>query len=133
MSFKYIMMKKIRRFIPFLFIGLFFLMESCGPVVISSRIGNPPPPWFYPNRLEIVRYVYFPEFNIYYDLSTSVYLYYENGSWLRRNTLPSQYLEIDLRRSRYERIPNYREDNIKRYHEEHNGNKTRSTATSRRN
>lgn len=37
---------------------------SCGPVIISSRIGNPPLPWFYHNWVEVVRYVYFPEISI---------------------------------------------------------------------
>ncbi|MGB3151302.1 MAG: hypothetical protein WBB27_11630 [Maribacter sp.] len=117
-----------------LFVALLILLmlASCGPVVISSRVGNPPPPWFYPNRLEVVRYVYFPEYSIYYDLSARTYLYLDGGVWVRRNALPPRYRSIDLRRSRYERIRNYHDDNIKRYHEENNRNRGRSNRTTAR-
>lgn len=110
-----------------LFMSLVFLvLASCGPMVITSRPNSPPPPWFYPNRLEVVRYVYFPELSIYYDLSTRIYLYLDGGVWVQRKVLPPRYRSIDLRRSRYRRIPNYSDDNIQRYHEEHNANRGRS-------
>lgn len=108
---------------------LFFMLaafESCGPVVITSRVGHPPPPWFYPNRLEVVRYVYFPDLSVYYDLSTRVYVYYDGGIWVRRPVLPPRYRGVDLSRTRYERIRNYTDDNIRRYHEENNANRGRS-------
>lgn len=106
-----------------------FLLGSCGPVVISSRPNHHPPSWFYPNRLEVVRYVYFPEFSIYYDLSAQTYLYLDGGIWVRRKVLPPRYRTIDLSRHRYERIKNYQEENIRRYHEEHNANRGRSNRT----
>ncbi|TFG77793.1 MAG: hypothetical protein E4H26_03070 [Flavobacteriales bacterium] len=104
-------------------------LASCGPVVISSRPSHPPPPWFYPNRLEVVRYVYFPELSIYYDLSARTYLYLDGGLWVRRNDLPPSYRNFDLSRSRYTRIRNYQDDDIQRYHEEHNANRGRSNRT----
>lgn len=107
------------------------LLASCGPVVITSRTANPPPPWFYPNRLEVVRYVYFPEFSIYYDLSAYTYLYIDAGVWVRRSVLPPRYRHIDLRRARYERIRDYNDDNIRRYHDENNANRGRSNRTVR--
>ncbi|MCK5442744.1 MAG: hypothetical protein KAJ23_12715 [Maribacter sp.] len=104
----------------------FLVLAGCGTVVISSRPNNPPPSWFYPNRLEVVRYVYFPEFSIYYDLSARTYLYLDGGVWVGRNILPPRYRHIDLRQSRYERIRNYNDDDIQRYHDEHNANRGRS-------
>ena len=106
-------------------LGLLF-MFSCGPVVISSRPNYRPPNWFYPNRLEVVRYVYFPEFSVYYDLSAQTYLYLDGGVWVRRRELPPRYRNIDLTRHRYERVKNYQEENIRKYHEEHNANRGRS-------
>ena len=105
------------------------LVGSCGPVVISSRPNHRPPPWFYPNRLEIVRYVYFPEFSIYYDLTAQTYVYLDGGVWVRRKVLPPRYSHIDLRRHRYERVKNYQDENIRRYHEENNVNRGRSYKT----
>ena len=111
--------------------GLVFL-SSCGPVVISSRPNHQPPPWFYPNRLEIVRYVYFPEFSIYYDLSSRSYLYLDGGIWVRHNVLPPRYRHIDLSRQRYERVKNYQDENIRSYHDEHNANRGRSNRTTKK-
>ena len=118
--------KSFLMFIPTLF---FLVLASCGPVIFTSRPSNPPPPWFYPNRLEVVRYVYFPEYSIYFDLTARTYLYLDGGVWIRRKVLPSRYSNIDLRRSRYRRIPNYNDDNIRQYHDEYNANRGRSNRT----
>jgi len=117
-----------------LFVALLILLmlASCGPMVLTTGVREPPPPWFYPNRLEVVRYVYFPEYRFYYDISTNVYLYLDGGVWVRRSTLPPRYRNLDLRRSRYERVKGYRSDNIQRYHEENNTNRGRSNKTSAR-
>ncbi|MFX0558617.1 hypothetical protein ACOCEA_17580 [Maribacter sp. CXY002] len=124
-------MKQLKSIWNIFIVASILLVASCGPVVISSRPSSPPPPWFYPNRLEVVRYIYFPEFHIYYDLSARTYLYLDGGIWIRRNVLPPKYRGLDLRRSRYERIRNYHDDDIKRYHEEHNANRGRSNRTTR--
>ena len=92
------------------------VLAGCGPIVISSRPDYPPPAWFYPNRVEVVRYVYFPEYTIYYDLTAHSYLYLNNGAWIRVDVLPPRYRNIDLRRSRYLRIKDYSGENIQQYH-----------------
>jgi len=98
-------------------------LESCGPVVVTSRIGTPPPPWFYPNRAEVVRYIYFPEHEIYYDFSLRSYIYLDNNIWITADILPSRFNHINLRRSHNVRIHDYFGDDIKRYH---NDNRYRS-------
>jgi len=118
-----------KSFVLFITVIVLLFLVSCGPIVVSSRIGQPPPPWFYPNRLEVVRYVYFPEYSFYYDLSAQTYVYLDGGVWVRRNVLPSRYQNIDLRRSKYERIRNYSDENIRRYHEDNNTNRGRSNRT----
>jgi len=106
-----------------------FIAESCGPVIISSRPDMPPPPWFYPNRVEAVRYVYFPDFMIYYDLSLRNYIYLNNGIWVTVDVLPPRYRTVNLRRSRYVRIKDYRGSNIKTYHPRNTYVKGRRTTT----
>lgn len=125
-------MKKLSFLTVALLFSFALSLESCGPVVVTSRIGTPPPPWFYPNRAEIVRYVYFPEFEIYYDFSSRNYLYLENGIWITANILPSRYHYVNLRRSHHIRINNYFGDDIHRYHYDNRNNLNRSN-TSRRN
>ena len=107
-------------------------LESCGPVVISTRAHVPTPPWLYPNRVEMVRYIYFPEHTFYYDLSLRNYIYLDNGIWVTATILPARYKNINLRRSRHVRINNYFGDNIKRYHKENNASIKRRSSTSRR-
>ena len=107
-------------------------IESCGPVVISSRLETPLPSWFYPNRVEMVRYVYFPEHMIYYDLSLRNYIYLDNNVWVRVNVLPPRYRAINLNRSRFARVKTYRGDNISRYHRENNTTRRRSNTNTTR-
>ena len=123
-------MKNRKYFLVILLFTPLFIIESCGPVVISSSLKTPPPPWFYPNRVEAVRYVYFPDHMIYYDLSLRSYIYLNNGAWLTVKVLPSRYRAINLKRSRFVRIKNYRGDNISYYHKENNTNRKRSNSQS---
>ncbi|MFM1878957.1 MAG: hypothetical protein RLZZ241_1823 [Bacteroidota bacterium] len=113
--------------IPALMLLLAMLLSNCGPVVITSRIGTPPPPWFYPHRVEMVRYIYFPELVLYFDLRTHTYLYREGIIWRRQPELPPQYRNYDLSRERYQRIQNYDRDDIKPYHEQYQNPRTRSS------
>jgi len=126
-------MKKVIFLILALLGATIFTLESCGPVVISSRLGTPPPPWFYPNRVETLRYVYFPDYSIYYDLSLRNYSYFENGIWITANILPPRFHSINLRRSKQVRITNYFGDDIKRYHNENRRTIKRRTPSIRRN
>ncbi len=126
------MMKKTNTLKRVLLLLSVLAISSCGTVVISSRPNQPPPPWFYPNRLEVVRYVYFPEISIYYDLTARSYLYLDGGIWVRRNILPPRYQNYDLIRSRYERIKNYHDDNIRRYHDDNNANRGRSNVNTKK-
>lgn len=121
-------MQPKRFFYIILLLAFMSIVESCGPVVISSRPDLPLPPWFYPNRVEAVRYVYFPEHMIYYDLALRNYIYFSNDTWLTVSVLPLPYRNINLRRSRFTRVKGYRGDNISRYHRENN-TKRRSSST----
>jgi hypothetical protein len=108
------------------------VFQSCGPVIVSHRLADPPPPWFYPHRVQTVRYVFFPEFSIYYDLSSRTYIYLDGGVWVRHRVLPAPYRNYDLSRYRYERIRNYYDDDIKPYHDQNNSNRGRSNANVKR-
>ena len=124
---KNIMDKVIRYLIvPFLLFILTLLINGCGPVVITSRIGAPPPPWFYPHRVEMVRYIYFPELVLYFDLRSQTYVYRDGSHWIRRPELPEKYQRIDLSRQRYQRIQNYDRDDIQPYHDGNQNPRTRN-------
>ncbi|MFD2098968.1 hypothetical protein [Flagellimonas iocasae] len=116
---------------PVLFLA-FLIFQACGPVIVSHRLADPPPPWFYPHRVEAVRYIFFPELTMYYDLSSRTYLYLDGGVWVRRNVLPVRYKSYNLSRTRYERVRNYYDDDIQRYHQENNTNRGRSNRSVQR-
>jgi len=126
-------MKNFRILILAILMASPFVFQNCGPVIISSRPNSPPPSWFYPNRLETLRYVYFPDLLIYYDLTLRNYIYLDNGVWITASVLPTRFNSINLRRSRTVRINNYFGDNIRRYHAENRiSNNRRNTTTRRR-
>ncbi len=129
------MMKRYKFLILVLILIGVFAAQSCGPVVISSRPDVPPPPWFYPNRVEVVRYVYFPDFNIYYDIHLRNYIYFENNAWIIVTVLPPRYSYINFNRARYVRIRGFRGDNIQSYHSTnryyHGSRSTRSRTETR--
>lgn len=125
-------MKKVVLLTVAILFSLTVSLESCGPVVVTSRIGSPPPPWFYPNRAEVVRYIYFPDHQIYFDFSLRNYIYFDNGIWRRSNVLPSRYSHLNLKRSHRVRINNYFDDDIERYHD-NRSNLNRRSSVNRRN
>jgi hypothetical protein len=121
-------MKKVKFIIIVFLLGTFISLESCGPVIISSRPSHPTPPWFYPNRVVNVRYIYFPDYTIYYDLTLRQYIYFDSGAWITVNVLPTRFNGINLRRSKQVRIENYYGNDIRDYH-----SRTRTPIKSRRN
>ncbi|NER16807.1 hypothetical protein [Spongiivirga citrea] len=125
-------MKRNKPLLSILLISSLLFFGSCGPIIIAPDPHAPPPPsWFYPARIESVRYVYFPEYVIYYDLSVRQYLYLENNIWIRVNVLPPRFRSINLRRSKFVRIKGHRSSSIKTYHRENYSNSPRSSRTSR--
>lgn len=109
-------MKKLKLLMIAIFLIIASNLESCGPVIISSRPSAPPPPWFYPNRVVNVRYVYFPNISIYYDLTLRQYIYFDNGAWLSVNVLPQRYNAVNFRSSKQIQIRDYFGDDIGKYH-----------------
>ena len=110
------------------FIISILTLGSCGPVVFSSRLGTPPPPWYYPNRVETVRYIYFPDYEMYYDFSFRTYRYFDNGVWISVKVLPKHFHGINLKRSRKVRIHNYFKDDLKKYHQENKVKRRKNTS-----
>jgi len=105
----------MKRGILFLII-ITILINSCESVVYISKTGTSAPSWYYPNKVETVRYIYFPDYEIYYDFSLNNYLYCNEGDWLIVTILPKRFYGINLQQSKQVRITNYYGDNIKKYH-----------------
>jgi hypothetical protein len=63
-------------------------------VSVNVTVGSPPlwGPVGYPE----VQYYYLPDVEAYYDVQTSMFIYYDGGVWIRRSVLSSRYRYYDL-------------------------------------
>ncbi len=68
--------------------------NSTAQVSVNVNIGTPP--LWGPVGYSDVRYYYLPDVEAYYDVHTSMFIYFGNGVWLRRSYLPSRYSGYDL-------------------------------------
>ena len=60
--------------------------------------SNGPPPWAPAHGYRAkTRQVYFPEYNFYFDVQKSVYIYFSGDNWQVGVKLPSLYAGVDLK------------------------------------
>lgn len=109
-------MKTIRYIFLALVLALFVGLLGCGPVIVSGGYNHQTPPWFYPHRVLNVRYVYFPDYLVYYDLTLGHYIYYESGTWLTVSMLPKRFDSVNFKHAKQVRVDGYYGDNIRDYH-----------------
>jgi hypothetical protein len=65
---------------------------------ITSAQG--PPPWAPAHGYRAkTRHIYFPQYNMYYDMDRSSYLYLNGRNWAVSATLPNIYVGINLGRA----------------------------------
>jgi hypothetical protein len=75
-------------------IALFLASPLQAQVSVSLNIGSPPP-WG-PVGYSEVRYYYLPDVEAYYDVQSSMFIYYSGRTWIHRKYLPRQYRSYDL-------------------------------------
>ena len=80
--------------IIFLGVPLFLASIMNAQVSVSVNIGVPPP-WG-PVGYTSVRYYYLPDVEAYYDVQSSMFIYYGGGAWVHRGYLPARYRSYDL-------------------------------------
>ncbi|HEY3388681.1 MAG TPA: hypothetical protein VGK38_03855 [Prolixibacteraceae bacterium] len=73
---------------------LFFAGATQAQISVHLNIGEPPA-WG-PSGYSDVQYYYLPDVEAYYDVNSSMFIYYEGRSWVRRSYLPSRYRNYDL-------------------------------------
>ncbi len=65
---------------------------------VSVHVNIGAPPQWGPAGYSNVRYYYLPDVEAYYDVHTSMFIYYSGGVWLQRSYLPSHHKHYDLYR-----------------------------------
>ncbi len=73
---------------------LFISSTTKAQVSVNINIGAPPE-WG-PIGYTEVRYYYLPDVEAYYDIQSSMFIYFGDGVWLHRAYLPGRYKNYDL-------------------------------------
>jgi len=87
---------------------LFFAVSVQAQISVHVNLGTPPQ-WG-PEGYSDVRYYYLPDVEAYYDVPSSMFIYYNGVSWIHRSYLPSRYRNYDLYRGYKVPMSNYRGD-----------------------
>lgn len=80
-------MKTLQKLLVIMALIAFGSMKA--QVSVNVNIGTPPA-WG-PAGYTDVRYYYLPDIAMYYDVSSSEYIYLTNGRWVRTVTVPAPY------------------------------------------
>ena len=93
--------------ITVLFIGG-LITPKTAEAQIQVRVNIGVQPIWGPVGFEYVEYYYIPEIDVYYHVPTREFIYYKNGRWIARRTLPAMYRHFDFFRARVVVINEYR-------------------------
>jgi hypothetical protein len=87
---------RIMKVLKLTIIGFVMFLASSVQSQVSVNINLPSPPLWGPAGYTHVRYYYLPDVEAYYDIQTSMFIYYGGGAWVHRANLPSRYRGYDL-------------------------------------
>lgn len=73
---------------------LFSAIAAQAQVSVNVNIGSPP--LWGPVGYTEVQYYYLPDVEAYYDVHSSMFIYFAGGAWIHRASLPSRYRSYDL-------------------------------------
>ena len=79
-----------------LVVGMLLLFAGSMQAQISVHVNLGTPPQWGPSGYNEVRYYYIPDVEAYYDIPSSMFIYYNGVSWVRRSSLPVRYRNYDL-------------------------------------
>lgn len=73
---------------------LFFAVSAKAQISVQLNIGTPPQ-WG-PSGYTDVTYYYLPDVEAYYDVPSSMFIYFNGVRWIHRSYLPTRYRNYDL-------------------------------------
>jgi hypothetical protein len=77
-------------------VGLLFFYATTTQAQISVNVNIGAPPMWGPSGYSDVRYYYLPDVEAYYDIPSSMFIYFNGITWVHRSSLPSHYRNYDL-------------------------------------
>ncbi|ESU26684.1 hypothetical protein FLJC2902T_26590 [Flavobacterium limnosediminis JC2902] len=81
--------------LKFLFAG-FLLMTLSTQAQVSVNVNINTPPVWGPVGYAETRYYYIPDIEVYYDVPSAMFIYFDGGGWIRAAYLPYRYRHYDL-------------------------------------
>jgi hypothetical protein len=78
------------------FFGIVLFLAGTSQAQLSVRLSIGTPPMWGPAGYEEARYYYLPDVEAYYDVQSSMFIYYEGRNWVHRSYLPGRYRDYDL-------------------------------------
>ena len=114
-------------------LSVFFALSLSMPTEVSARNNHRVPVWAPAHGYRAqTRHVYFPKYNMYYDIQRGVYISVNNGRWSASLDLPIRFGNINFRSARYvelnvnSRAPQcYNDDNYYNDNRRYNNNDRR--------
>jgi hypothetical protein len=85
-------MKALKLFVT----GMVLFLAATVQAQVSVSVTLPAPPPWGPVGYSEARYYYLPDVEAYYDVPSSMFIYYERGAWIHRAHLPGRYRNYDL-------------------------------------
>lgn len=79
-----------------IFIGMVLFLANAVQAQVSVNVNIGSPPQWGPVGYTEVRYYYLPDVEAYYDIETSMFIYFGGGAWIHRTYLPTRYSSYDL-------------------------------------
>jgi hypothetical protein len=77
-------------------LGLFLFIAGSMHSQVSVNVNIGSPPAWGPAGYANVEYYYLPDIESYYDVHASLFIYFNNGRWIRSKYLPGPYRNYDL-------------------------------------
>jgi hypothetical protein len=100
-------------------VGLLLVVSSVSKAQVNVSINVGSPPLWGPVGYTEVRYYYLPGVEAYYDIQSSMFIYYSRGAWIHRAYLPGRYRNYDLYSGYKVVMTDYRGDTPYRYYKTH--------------
>lgn len=76
--------------------GLLLFFAGSVQAQISVQLNLGTPPQWGPSGYTNIRYYYLPDVEAYYDVPSSMFIYYSGVRWIHRTSLPVRYRNYDL-------------------------------------
>jgi hypothetical protein len=88
--------KQIMKTLKLLVASLLLLLAVAAHAQVSVTVNIGSPPQWGPVGNDEVRYYYLPAIETYYDVHSSMFIFYSGGVWIHRANLPSRHRHYDL-------------------------------------